>query len=215
MPSSKSIRVLIVDDDKMSGELLQKRLEKKSFKVDFVENGQDCLTYLENNTIDILLLDLMMPEMSGGDVLGEIRKKHNNYELPVIIVTAKDGTCDIVESLKNGANDYLVKPVNLDVAVARINTQANIKDLFEKSLDSGRIETINKMVTTLNHEINNPLMIAYGNLMLAKQKMDESKIDKALHALDRITNIVKRIEQISAGDIEEVPYADKSQMYKL
>lgn len=215
MRNSREIKVLIVDDDKMNGELLQKRLVKRNFTAEFVDRGEKCLEYLEHNSMDIVLLDLMMPGMKGGEVLGEIRKKYNNFQLPVIIVTAKDGTEDIVTSLKEGANDYLVKPVNLDVAIARINTQANIKVLFEQSLQIGQIETINKMVTTLNHEINNPLMIAYGNLSLAKRKIDESKIDKAIKALDRITDIVKKIEKISNGDIEEIDYSDNSKMYKL
>lgn len=215
MDTPKDIRVLIVDDDKMNGELLQKRLIKRDCSVHYVASGKECIEYIENNKIDILLLDLMMPDMTGGEVLSEIRQKYNNYELPIIIVTAKDGTSDIVDCLKGGANDYLVKPVNLDVAVARLHTQANIKLLFEKSLQSGRVEIINKMVTTLNHEINNPLMIAYGNLSLAKNKYDETKIDKAIKALDRITNIVKKIEEISSGDVEEIAYSDNSKMYKV
>lgn len=217
MQTSTNTKILIVDDDKMSGELLQKRLQKQNFVVDYVDSGEKCLELIasENHGVDLILLDLMMPGLSGKEVMEKVRESFNNYELPIIIVTAKDGTSDVVDSLKGGANDYLTKPINLDIAIARINTQTNIKHLFEKSLESGKIETINKMVTTLNHEINNPLMIAYGNLSLAKNKIDETKIEKALKALDRITGIVKKIDQISAGNVEEVSYSDKSNMYKI
>lgn len=215
MQTSSKVKILIVDDDKMSGELLQKRLSKKEFLVDYVDSGKACLEYIEKNDVGIVLLDLMMPEMTGSEVLSKIREKYDSFKLPVIIVTAKDGSSDVVDGLKGGANDYLVKPVNLDVAIARINTQANIKNLFEKSLESGKVDTINKMVTTLNHEINNPLMIAYGNLSLAQVKFDETKIAKALKALDRITTIVKKIETISNGTMEEVAYSDESNMFKV
>lgn len=215
MPNSTKVRVLVVDDDNMSGELLRKRLEKRGFDSHYIDNGADCLKYIETNKVDLVLLDLMMPGMSGTEVLVSIRENYNNYQLPVIIVTAKDSTNDVVDSLKSGANDYLTKPINLDIAEARIDTQVHVKTLLERSLETGKVETINKMVTTLNHEINNPLMIAYGNLSLAKNKIDEVKIDKALKALDRITGIVKKIEQISSGDIEEIAYSEKSRMYKI
>ena len=215
MPNSTRVRVLVVDDDNMSGELLRKRLEKRGFDSHYIDNGADCLEYIETNKVDLVLLDLMMPGMSGTEVLVSIRENYNNYQLPVIIVTAKDSTNDVVDSLKSGANDYLTKPINLDIAEARIDTQVHVKTLLERSLETGKVETINKMVTTLNHEINNPLMIAYGNLSLAKNKIDEVKIDKALKALDRITGIVKKIEQISSGDIEEIAYSEKSRMYKI
>lgn len=215
MQNSEKTKILIVDDDKMNGELLQKRLIKKEFLVEYVESGQACLDYLESNKVDIVLLDLMMPQMSGSQVLERIRVKFDSFKLPVIIVTAKDGTSDIVEALKGGASDYLVKPVNVDVATARINTQSNLKKLFEENLKVGQVDTINKMVTTLNHEINNPLMIAYGNLSLAQNQEDNPKIDKAVKALDRITEIVKRIEKITNGNIEEVAYSSESNMYKV
>lgn len=215
MLNSNKVKILIVDDDKMSGELLQKRLEKRNFSVSFVESGQECLDFMNDNEIDLVLLDLIMPKMSGAEVLEKIRAKLDSFKLPVIIVTAKDGTSDIVDSLKGGANDYLVKPVNIDVAAARINTQASLKSLFEKNIESGQIETINKMVTTLNHEINNPLMIAYGNLSLAQAQSDMTKIDKALKALDRITEIVKKIENISEAGMGEVAYTEESKMFKI
>lgn len=215
MLNSEQVKILIVDDDQVNGVLLQKRLLKRDFCVEFVDSGQACLDFIEANDVDIVLLDLMMPEMSGIEVLNQIRTKYDSFRLPVIIVTAKDGTSDIVESLKDGASDYLVKPVNVEVAIARINTQANVKKLFERSLESGKVETINKMVTTLNHEINNPLMIAYGNLSLAVAQSDIKKVDKAIKALDRITAIVKKIEKISNSDMEEVAYSSESSMFKI
>ncbi len=209
------LRVLIVDDDKMSGELIQKRLIKRGLSVDYVESGQECLEYIEEKSVDLILLDLMMPGMDGSEVLMKIREKYNNFELPVIILTAKDGTEDTVESLRRGANDYLLKPVNLDIAIARIKTQVQIVSLLNESLQSKQIKTVNMMVTTLNHEINNPLMIAIGNLSMAKKTGDKIKIEKALKALDRIADIVKKIEKISSGSMEEVNYTEHSNMFKI
>jgi DNA-binding response OmpR family regulator len=208
-------KLLIVDDDKISAKLLDTKLTKRGFECIYVESGSDALEILKTVDFDLVLLDIMMPDMTGTEVLKEIRKSKNNFELPVIMVTAKDETQDIVEALSQGASDYVTKPVNVDIAIARIETQLKIKELFLNSLASQQINTVHTMVTTLNHEINNPLAIAVGNLSLGVEKMDNDRLDKIMGALNRITEIVKRIEEISSGELEEVTYSDDKNMYKV
>ena len=215
MIEEKLGRILIVEDDPTTGQLLKKRISKRGYDCTLVGGGKRCLEILQEESFDLVLLDIMMPDLSGDDVLVEIRKTKNNFQLPIIMVTAIDEATDLVDALRNGANDYLTKPVNMDVAIARIRTQLNIKVFFEESLKSKQISTINTMVTTLNHEINNPLAIAIGNLTIAKESIDQSKIDKALVALERITNIVKKIETITNGEMEEVTYSSNVNMFKI
>lgn len=209
-------RLLLVDDDELNGQLFCKRLQKKGFVCDFVKSADECFKLLKENNYDILLLDIMMPDMPGTEILKKVRETKNNFELPVVMVTSKDETQDVVESLKLGANDYLTKPVNMEIAVARVNTQLQIKKLSEESLKVKQTNTINVMVTTLNHEINNPLAIAVGNLsIIKKENPDIEKIKKSLKALDRITQIVKKIDKISSTEMEEVSYSDTVNMYKI
>jgi DNA-binding response OmpR family regulator len=210
-------KILLVDDDKMNGVLLQKRLVKRGFECDYVEGGEECFKAIDqkDSNYSLVLLDIMMPNISGTEVLSKIRETKNNFELPVIMVTAKDEASDVVEALKGGANDYLTKPVNIDIAEARIETQLKIVDLMQESLKGKQMKTIATMVTTLNHEINNPLAIAIGNLSIAQQKMDITRIDKAMSALNRITEIVKKIENISDGNVEETDYSGNISMYKI
>jgi DNA-binding response OmpR family regulator len=213
-------KVLLVDDDQMNGQLLHKRLTKRGFDCDYVSSGKECLEALSTQEYSIVLLDILMPDISGIEVLNEIRKEKSNLELPVIMVTAKDEAQDVVDALKKDANDYLTKPVNIDIAVARINTQLKILDLVQESLSSKQLSTINTLVTTMNHEINNPLAIAVGNLSILKEKVDEQYVDierikKAMDALKRITEIVKKIEQIGKGDMEETAYSKEVNMFKI
>lgn len=213
-------KVLLVDDDQMNGQLLHKRLTKRGFDCDYVSSGKECLEALSTQEYSIVLLDILMPDISGIEVLNEIRKEKSNLELPVIMVTAKDEAQDVVDALKKDANDYLTKPVNIDIAVARINTQLKILDLVQESLISKQLSTINTLVTTMNHEINNPLAIAVGNLSILKEKVDEQYVDierikKAMDALKRITEIVKKIEQIGKGDMEETAYSKEVNMFKI
>lgn len=214
------VKILLVDDDQMNGKLLQSRLAKRGFECDFVSSGKECLGALQVEDYALVLLDIMMPDMSGIEVLEELRKTKSNVELPIIMVTAKDETNDIVHALKKEANDYLTKPVNIDIAVARINTQLKVLELIQESLNAKQISTINTMVTTMNHEINNPLAIAVGNLAILKDKVDPEIVDverikKALSALSRITEIVKKIEKISKGNMEETVYSEEVNMYRI
>ena len=214
------VKILLVDDDQMNGKLLQSRLAKRGFECDFVSSGKECLGALQVEDYALVLLDIMMPDMSGIEVLEELRKTKSNVELPIIMVTAKDETNDIVHALKKEANDYLTKPVNIDIAVARINTQLKVLELIQESLNAKQISTINTMVTTMNHEINNPLAIAVGNLAILKDKVDSEIVDverikKALSALSRITEIVKKIEKISKGNMEETVYSEEVNMYRI
>lgn len=202
-------KLLIVDDDKLNGIQLVKRLEKRNFECTYVESGEECLKLIKSEKFDCVLLDIMMPNISGLDVLKKIRKKINNFELPIIMVTAKDQTEDIVEALHLKANDYIRKPVNIDVAIARVTTQIKLKELFHESMKGKQLQTINTMITTLNHEINNPLAIAIGNLTILNTNNENQRINKTLNALDRITDIVRKIEYL-VGNKEEIEEDDSS-----
>jgi DNA-binding response OmpR family regulator len=208
-------KILLVDDDKVSGKSLDKRLTQKGFSCVYVESGNDALEVIETINFDLVLLDIVMPNISGMEVLQKLRMKYNSFELPIIMVTAKGDASNVVDALRMNANDYLTKPVNIDVAIARINTQLKIKELMQTSLENQKMNTIHTMVTTLNHEINNPLAIAIGNLSLGIKRLDEDRIEKVMKALERISDIVKQIEQVTTGDLEEVEYIKNMNMYKF
>ena len=211
----KTELVMIIDDSQHSIYQMQDLLKLNNYQTISAESGTEGLQIIKTIRPNLILLDIMMPEMTGVEALEKIRETQNNVELPVIMVTAKDEASDIVQSLRLGANDYITKPVNMDIALARISTQLQMKNLMQESLKTKQVNTINAMVTTLNHEINNPLAIAIGNLAISKDKIDEKRIEKALGALERITSIVKKIEKITDGQIEEVEYSSTVNMFKL
>lgn len=214
-------KLLLVDDDQMNGKLLQSRLQKRGFNCDYVMSGKECLENLQQGDYKLVLLDIMMPDMSGIEVLEHIRKEKSPTDLPVIMVTAKDEATDIVDALKKEASDYLTKPVNIEIATARINTQLAILDLVKSSLKSKQLSVVTTMVTTLNHEINNPLAIAVGNLSILQTKYSDdagisTRVEKALGALNRITEIVKKIEDLSEqSEMEETSYSGDINMFKV
>lgn len=115
--------ILVVDDEEINCDLLRRRLERKGYSVDTVGDGSGALEKIQNEHFDMVLLDIMLPVVDGITVLKTIREEFSASELPVIMVSAKDDSEGIVEALQLGANDYVTKPVDFPVALARIDTQ--------------------------------------------------------------------------------------------
>jgi two-component system response regulator QseB len=112
------MRVLLVEDDGMIGASVQKGLRQDGFSVDWVRDGTAAETALEAHTYDVVLLDLGLPGKSGTDVLRTLRR--GGSDVPVVVITARDSVSDRVAGLDSGADDYIVKPFDLDELAARI-----------------------------------------------------------------------------------------------
>ena len=192
------IRILIVDDDQINSRTLSKRLTKRGFSVDCVASGKDCLEYIQHEIPDLILLDIVMPDMSGLQVLQYIRSVYSSIDIPIIMATAKTDVSDIVDALRMGANDYMQKPMNIDIAEARINAQITAGRNYRDAMEKKEVEAVNTLIATYNHEINNPLTIAYGLLRKAKKEQSLEYYDRIFEALQRVTNIVKEIERITS-----------------
>ena len=116
-------RLLIVDDNEMNRDMLARRLARKGYDVLVANGAHELVESVKQDGVDLVLLDIEMPEISGLDALRILRKVYSAAELPVIMVTAKTQSEDIITALDLGANDYLTKPIDFPVAVARISTQ--------------------------------------------------------------------------------------------
>jgi diguanylate cyclase (GGDEF)-like protein len=111
----------------MNRDALSRRLTRTGYTVLTAESGPDALAVIGAHRVDAVLLDVMMPGMSGLDTLRHLRESRSVSELPVIMVTAKDGSDDVVEALDLGANDYVTKPIDYAVALARIRAQVTAR----------------------------------------------------------------------------------------
>lgn len=112
------MRLLLVEDDAMIGEAIRTGLRRDGFAVDWVHDGEAADRVLRSEQFDVLLLDLGLPRKGGLQVLHSLRARHEG--LPVLIITARDAVSDRVQGLDAGADDYLVKPFDLDELAARI-----------------------------------------------------------------------------------------------
>lgn len=125
--AGERIRILVVDDEPVNQMVMHNHLTLENFEVIRAESGVRALELLANGeTFDLILLDVMMPRLSGFEVCREIRKTHLPTQLPVVMVTARNQTQDLKEGLQVGANDYITKPVAKGELLARIRTHLNL-----------------------------------------------------------------------------------------
>jgi len=120
LTEENSGHLLVVDDNEMNRDMLSRRLERKGYTVEMADGGVAALEAMESNSFDLILLDIMMPDIDGMEVLTRLRKTYSQTDLPIIMATAKDESTDIVAALKLGANDYVTKPLDFPVVHARV-----------------------------------------------------------------------------------------------
>ena len=128
--------LLVVDDNEANRDVLSRRLRQRGYTVAVAGDGPSAVAMCAATPFDLILLDVEMPGMSGLEVLAKLREKHSRTELPVIMVTARASGTDVVEALNHGANDYVTKPIDFPVAVARIETHLSHKMAVAKLRES-------------------------------------------------------------------------------
>lgn len=152
-------RILVVDDDAGNRESLSRRLIRRGFPVETAEDGLSALAAVDaaesaGNGFGLILLDVMMPGMSGLEVLAKLRETRPATLLPVIMATANDTTADIVAALSAGANDYVTKPLDFAVVLARVQTQLQVRRSVQQILElEERLKQRNAELEDANKEL--------------------------------------------------------------
>ena len=144
---ARSMSILVVDDDESNRESLRRRLVRHGYSVLTAVDGPAALELIAQQPFDLVLLDVMMPGMSGLQVLERVRQNFSQTDLPIIMATAKDQSEDIVSAFNHGANDYVTKPLDFAVVLARVRTQL----LLKKSVD--QIVDLEKHLSARNTEL--------------------------------------------------------------
>ena len=139
--------ILVVDDEPVNQQVLVNHLLYERYNVDVVSNGPDALSAINKKKYDLILLDVMMPSMSGFEVSKKIRESYLLSELPIIFVTAKDQIGDLVEGLSYGGNDYISKPFSGQELIARVKTHLNlykINDSYARFIPHEFLESLGR-----------------------------------------------------------------------
>ena len=133
----------MVDDEAINLQVLDNQLTMKGYRVIKANNGEEALKILfsENQTVDLMILDIMMPILSGFDVCKKVRERYNSMERPILMLTAKDEQKDIDSALKCGANDFISKPFERNELLVRVENLIKLKASMEFSkINASRLE---------------------------------------------------------------------------
>ena len=162
---ARAVRLLIVDDIRENREILRRRFERQGFHATEAGGGIEALEAIEREAFDLVLLDMMMPDLSGLEVLTRVRAKFSAGALPVIMVTANSQSEGVVDALSRGANDYITKPVDFAVALARVTTQ------LERKRAEEQIHRMNVELSRANDVLEHHGADRTQNLVRANQQL--------------------------------------------
>lgn len=194
-------KILIVDDEPINRQILVNQLTIRDYEVTEANGGEEALRIIKGgNKFDLVLLDLMMPNVSGLEVAEELRKHFTTNDLPIIFLTAKNQIIDLVTGFEKGANDYLVKPILKEELLARVRTQLRIVEInnnLEKKveertqqlhaeheqlkktqsqlLQSENMASLSNLVCGMAHELNNPANYIVNGVFNLSNELDAFK----------------------------------------
>jgi PleD family two-component response regulator len=214
--------ILIVDDNERNRNLLNKIIVALKHIPLLAEDGLSALAQIEKLAPDLVLLDILMPEMDGYEVLECLKSSKDLRHIPVIMISAVDELESVVRCIEKGADDYLIKPFNPTLLQARINACLEKKKLHDEEqrlntklmetleqlrktqkelVESKRTEAMLEMAVNVAHEINNPLAVIGMNAEMIMKKIDNNDLDYESFKLikeniKRISDFVKSIQNI-------------------
>jgi CheY-like chemotaxis protein len=202
MPASK---ILVIDDQPINVQLLKRKLEREGLQVAAAYNGREGLEKIGRDKPDLILLDVMMPDMDGIEVCQRLQASEETRSIPVIFITARTTKESKIEGLAVGAVDYITKPIDLDETLARVQTQLRfvsinreMVDLQRRLAEVRRAATLGAVTQGIAHNLNNLLGVVIGHLDLIKVNFDKPEdVKKNAGRIDaavlRIVAIVRQL----------------------
>jgi CheY-like chemotaxis protein len=207
-------KILVVDDQPINVQLLKRKLEREGMTVFTANSGHEALNLVTAEKPDLILLDVMMPDMDGIEVCQHLQADDETRTIPVIFITARTSKEGKLEGLGVGAVDYITKPIDLDETFARVQTQLRfvtinreLVDLQRRLGDARRAATIGAVTQGIAHNLNNLLGVVIGYVDLIKAYHDKpEQVKKNAQNLDNaVTRIVNIIRQLTGLVVRNKP----------
>lgn len=209
MSTQEKPKILVVDDQPINIKLLQRKLERQGMEILVAYNGQECLDRVAETRPDLILLDVMMPEMDGIETCQHLKSDPETETIPIIFITAKTSKEGKLEGLGAGAVDYITKPIDLDETLARVRTQLRLQEMFQENIelqerlgDARKAAAIGAITQGIAHNLNNLLGVVVGYLDLIKNSSgDADMVKRSIGLMDnsvnRMVDIVRQLSTIA------------------
>lgn len=191
-------RILVVDDLPENVFMLQDRLENEGYEVVTAYDGKTGIAKATSDMPDLILLDVMMPGMTGIEVCKALKQDPSTADIPIIIVTAKSGADDTREGLEAGAFDYIKKPFEKVEMLARINSALKLSEAHKLVVEAEKRSMYAATVLTTNHKIKQPLTLISLSSAAIKRELNKEQIsrDAILNRLNYVETAVNEITNI-------------------
>lgn len=190
--SQKSI--LIVDDVPRNIQVLVNILREKDYKISVAPGGKKALEMVELFLPDLILLDIVMPQPDGFQVCKKLKASPRTKDIPIIFLSAKTETGDIVKGFELGAVDYVTKPFEKAELLARINTHLALRKAREEIIRLEQKNAALAVAVTANHTINQSLTVLQGNFELYRKSIEKNLLtEKQQRFLNRMKDSIERI----------------------
>ncbi len=216
--------VLVVDDQPINVQLLKKKLEREGIRVTTAYSGLEALDKVVKDRPDLILLDVMMPDMDGIEVCQRLQSAEETQSIPVIFITARSSKEGKLEGLGVGAVDYITKPIDLDETFARVSTQLRVVAINREMLnlqgrlvEARRAASVGAVTQGIAHNLNNLLGVVIGYLDLIKAYHDKPDLVKqnAQNVEEAVQRIVAIVKQLSSLVIKSRPPLIKSSLQQM
>jgi len=217
--------VLVVDDDQRNVRLMESILRGSGYQVVKAYNGEEALSLVETTSPDMLLLDVMMPKMSGFELCQKLKDRYETRLLPIIMVTALNALEDKVQALEYGADDFLSKPINKVELLAKVRSvlrvkalhdelEKNRREIEEKNQELIRMEGFKEsMMQMVVHDLKNPLASIMGNVQLIQMQSAETVnparlkelLQRTQESVRQLMRMILNILQIGKLEEQKMP----------
>lgn len=209
--------VLIVDDELTSQKLTRRLVEKQGHKTLCASNGRQAIEVLEKEAVDVILMDVVMPEMDGLEACRRIKAKEATRQIPILLVTSLDQAEDRLAGIEAGADDFLTKPLHGKETLVRIRNAARLKKLFDQQAENYQtLQRLEEMRDSLSqmlvHDLRSPLtgISGYAQLLLmtAADRLEENQLDyvRQINFSSKILNeMISAILDVNRLETDDLP----------
>ena len=207
---TNTFSILVVDDEPDNFDVIETLLSEQNYQLHYAANGKNAIASLDAFKPDLILMDVMMPEMDGIEVCRRIKANPEWQIVPIIMVTALNSKSDLANCLNAGADDFISKPINSVEMRARVHSMLRIKQQYDniQALSQIQSNTINILESTLNelrgtlssrmsHELNTPLNGIMGTISLLQEDIENMDINEIREMLGWVDDSAQRLENLT------------------